>query len=105
MSGFPIVGLHEASLSSRAGIVWPGLLIGAGLKARSRLLLPGQVDQPATSGAAAAAAAGGDGQPVLGAGAGAAGLLLQQQLPKLGSLPPLNIGIRRRSSGISFVKS
>ncbi|KAF6253486.1 hypothetical protein COO60DRAFT_416932 [Scenedesmus sp. NREL 46B-D3] len=46
MSGFPMVCVHEAPLSERAGIVWPGQVVGAGLKARARLLLAGQADQP-----------------------------------------------------------
>jgi hypothetical protein len=68
MSGYPMVCVHEASLSERAGIVWPGQLVGAGLKARTRLLLAGQADQPPAPplpplAPAAAAAAGGGGMP------------------------------------------
>jgi hypothetical protein len=80
MSGYPMVCVHEASLSERAGIVWPGQLVGAGLKARTRLLLAGQADQPpapplpplAPAAAAAAAAAAGGGMPGSGTGHAAA---------------------------------
>jgi hypothetical protein len=82
MSGYPMVCVHEASLSERAGIVWPGQLVGAGLKACTRLLLAGQADQPPAPplpplAPAAAAAGGGGGMPGSAAGhaaAAAAGL-------------------------------
>jgi hypothetical protein len=88
LSGFALGGAAEGSLSEHAGIAWPAVLLGAGLKACSPLLLTGHPDRlvAAQQAAAAGAAAGGGGAPHLpprGPAAAAAALA----------------GMKRRSSG------
>ena len=96
MSGFPLAGPSEVSLSEHAGISWPGVLVGAGLKPCSRMHLAGNPDKVLTAMNAAAAAAV---AAAAGAAAGAGGLTGHQSM----LLPPRPsvafAGLKRRSSG------
>ena len=75
VAGFPAGMLRDTSLSEHAGVVWPRLIVGAGLKARNVTLLPG--GEPLPPGAAPlkgkGAPLGGDAAPA-GAGGGGGGV-------------------------------
>jgi hypothetical protein len=100
MSGCPLAGPSEFSLSEHAGISWPGVLVGAGLKPCSRMHLAGNPDKVLTAmNAAAAAAVAAAAGAAAGGGAGAGGLTGHQSM----LLPPRPsvafAGLKRRSSG------
>lgn len=103
LSGFPAGMLREHSLSEHAAVMWPGTVVGAGLKARNVTLLPGglsradEIPAPAVpvargavpgGGASKADPAGGAGAPV------AAGAAAQGGLPP----PPAKVSTARRFS-------
>ncbi|GBF96114.1 transcription factor [Raphidocelis subcapitata] len=56
LSSFPAGMLREQTLSEHAGVVWPGVIVGAGLKARNVTLLPGGEPLPPQLGPRGAAA-------------------------------------------------
>ncbi|KAI8462863.1 MAG: hypothetical protein J3K34DRAFT_164310 [Monoraphidium minutum] len=110
LSGFPAGVLRDQTLSEHAGVVWPGVVVGAGIKARSVTLLPGgpRTDDPAAvpqlppSKAKADVAAAAGGAPALGppppkapasrrfsdTGTSALRPPLPPQRSRLGQLPP-----------------
>jgi hypothetical protein len=102
MSGFPLGGAAESSLSAHAGISWPGVLVGAGLKPCSRMHLTGDPEKQMQLGmaASAAAAANAAAAAAVAAAAGAGGPTAHQSmfLPPRG--PLAFAGLKRRSSGV-----
>jgi hypothetical protein len=102
LTGFPLAGAAaaETSLSEHAGVAWPAVLLGAGLKACSRMLLMGHPERLMAQQHQAAAG----GTAAGGTAAAAGGLTGQGSL-----LPPRPSGVafaglKRRSSGVLAVQ-
>jgi len=97
ISGFPAGMLRDQSLSEHAGVVWPGVVVGAGLKSRNVTLLPGGEPLAAVPGAAKGVAKGGKGKGKGGVGGdGGGGGVGGHQQPG----PPSKSAAVRRFSGV-----